>query len=116
MTYGTSADSSAVRMIPIVMPGPATPSLGEWHARGLCVGADPETFFPTHGGPGTEALQNCAGCGVREDCLKYATEADGSASGPGLTSSSGEPCARSSTAARSPPGPGPASLAALGGS
>ena len=76
MTYGTSADSSAVRMIPIVMPGPATPSLGEWHARGLCVGADPETFFPTHGSPGTEALQICAGCVVRGDCLKYATEAD----------------------------------------
>jgi WhiB family transcriptional regulator, redox-sensing transcriptional regulator len=76
MTYGTSASSAAVRMIPIVVPGSATPSLGEWHARGLCVGVDPESFFPTHGEPGTEALQICAGCGVRQDCLKYATEAD----------------------------------------
>ena len=76
MTHGTSADSTAVRLIPIVMPGSATPSLDEWHARGLCVGADPEIFFPSHGDPGTEARQICASCGIREDCLKYATEAD----------------------------------------
>jgi len=76
MTDGTSADSTAARVIPIVTPGPATPSLGEWHARGLCVGADPEIFFPSHGNPGTEAARICAGCGVRGDCLTYATEAD----------------------------------------
>jgi WhiB family redox-sensing transcriptional regulator len=76
MTYGTSVGSAAVRMIPIVMPGAATPSLDEWHAGGLCVGADPEIFFPSHGDPGTEARQICASCGVRADCLKYATEAD----------------------------------------
>ena len=76
MTYGTSAGSTAVRMIPIVLPGSATPSQDEWHARGLCVGADPEIFFPSHGDLGTEARQICIGCGVREDCLKYAIEAD----------------------------------------
>ena len=76
MTYGTPADSPAVRLIPIVMPGSATPSLDEWHARGRCVGADPEIFFPSHGDPGTEARQICASCGVRGDCLKYAIEAD----------------------------------------
>ncbi|HUB42819.1 MAG TPA: WhiB family transcriptional regulator [Streptosporangiaceae bacterium] len=76
MTYGTSAGSTAARLIPIVMPGSATPSLDEWHARGMCVGADPEIFFPSRGDPGTEARQICASCGVREDCLKYATEAD----------------------------------------
>ena len=76
MSYGTSTGSTAVRMIPIVMPGPTTPALGEWHAWGLCVGADPETFFPSHGDPGTEARQICASCGVRGDCLTYATEAD----------------------------------------
>jgi WhiB family transcriptional regulator, redox-sensing transcriptional regulator len=76
MTHGTSADSTAVRLIPIVMPGSATPSLDEWHARGLCVGADPEIFFPSHGDPGTEARQICTSCGVRGDCLKYATDAD----------------------------------------
>ena len=76
MTYATSADSTAVRMIPIVTPGSPTPSLDEWHARGLCVGADPETFFPSHGDPGAEARRICASCGVRRDCLTYATEAD----------------------------------------
>jgi WhiB family redox-sensing transcriptional regulator len=76
MTYGTPADSTAVRMIPIVMPGSATPSLDEWNARGLSVGADPEIFFPSHGDLGTEACQICASCDVRGDCLKYATEAD----------------------------------------
>jgi hypothetical protein len=76
MTHGTSAASTAVRVTPIVMPRSATPSLDEWHARGLCVGADPEIFFPSHGDPGTQARQICASCGVRGDCLKYATETD----------------------------------------
>ena len=76
MTYGTSVGSTAVGVIPIVMPGSVTPSLDEWHARGLCVGAAPETFFPSHGDLGAEARHICASCGVREDCLKYATEAD----------------------------------------
>ena len=76
MTHDTSTGSTAVRMIPIVMPGSATPSLDEWHARGLCVGADPEIFFPSRGDPGAEARRICASCGVRRDCLKYATKAD----------------------------------------
>jgi WhiB family redox-sensing transcriptional regulator len=76
MPYGTFADSTVARVVPIVMPGPTTLSLGEWHARGLCVGADPEIFFPSHGDPATEARQVCADCGVRDDCLKYATDAD----------------------------------------
>ena len=76
MTYGTSDGSTAHCAIPIVMPGSATLSLDEWHARGLCVGADPEIFFPSHGDLGTEARQICARCGAREDCLKYSTEAD----------------------------------------
>jgi WhiB family transcriptional regulator, redox-sensing transcriptional regulator len=76
MTYRTFADSTAARLVPIVMPGPTTLSLGEWHARGLCVGADPEIFFPSHGDPGTEARQVCADCGVLDDCLKYSTDAD----------------------------------------
>jgi WhiB family redox-sensing transcriptional regulator len=76
MTYRTFVDSTAARVVPIVMAGPITLSLGEWHARGLCVGADPEIFFPSHGDPGTEARQICTSCGVRGDCLKYATDAD----------------------------------------
>lgn len=76
MTHGTSAASKAASVITIVMPGSTTPSLDEWHARGLCVGADPEIFFPSRGDPGSKARQICACCSVRGDCLTYATEAD----------------------------------------
>ena len=58
------------------MPGPAASALGEWHSRGLCVGEDPEAFFPSHGDPGTGARQVCAACRVRDECLSYATAAD----------------------------------------
>lgn len=69
-------DSAPVRLLPIVMPVPAAPSLGEWHGRGLCVGEDPDVFFPSHGAPGTQARQICAACDVRDDCLGYAIDAD----------------------------------------
>jgi WhiB family transcriptional regulator, redox-sensing transcriptional regulator len=69
-------DSASVQLLPIVMPAPATPPLGEWHSRGLCVGDDPDVFFPSHGDPGTQARQICAGCAVRDDCLGYAIDAD----------------------------------------
>jgi len=69
-------DTASVQLLPIVMPAPATPSLGEWHGRGLCVGEDPKVFFPSHGDPGTDAREICAACRVRGDCLNYATEAD----------------------------------------
>jgi Transcription factor WhiB len=36
----------------------------------------PRDLFPSHGDPATEARQVCADCGVRDDCLKYATDAD----------------------------------------
>jgi hypothetical protein len=42
-------DSASVRLLPVVMRAPATPSLGEWHGRGLCAGDDPDVFFPSHG-------------------------------------------------------------------
>jgi Transcription factor WhiB len=48
----------------------------EWHGRGLCVGDDPDAFFPSHGDPGMRAREICAACPVRADCLKYATAAD----------------------------------------
>jgi WhiB family redox-sensing transcriptional regulator len=43
---------------------------------GLCVGEDPDVFFPSHGSPGTEARLICGICRVHDDCLEYATEAD----------------------------------------
>ena len=75
MPEGTSTDRP-VRLLPITMAGPAAPALGEWHGRGLCVGEDPDVFFPSRGEPGTKAREICAACLVRVDCLKYATAAD----------------------------------------
>jgi len=75
MIESTSAEQSPARLLPIAMPGPAIPALGDWHARGLCSGADPDLFFPSHGNPGTEARQICGRCAVRRECLEYATAA-----------------------------------------
>jgi hypothetical protein len=73
----TTTEQNPARLQPIVMPtAAAVPSQGDWRDRGLCIGADPDTFFPSHGAPGTEAREICASCAVREDCLEYATEAD----------------------------------------
>jgi WhiB family transcriptional regulator, redox-sensing transcriptional regulator len=69
-------DSASVQLPPIVMPAPAASSLREWHGRGLCVGEDPEFFFPSNGDPDTQARQICAACAVRDDCLGYAIGAD----------------------------------------
>jgi WhiB family transcriptional regulator, redox-sensing transcriptional regulator len=69
-------DSASVQLLTIVMPAPAAPFVSEWHGRGLCVGEDPEVFFPSNGDSGTKARQICAACGVRDDCLGYAIGAD----------------------------------------
>ena len=73
MKYDASASA---QLLPIAMPAPAVPSLGEWHGRGLCVGEDPDVFFPSHGAPGAQARQICAACAVLDDCLGYAIGAD----------------------------------------
>ena len=76
MTEGTSTDSRPVGLHPITMPCPVAPAAGDWHGRGLCVGQDPELFFPSHCAPGTNARKICAACSVRNECLNYATAAD----------------------------------------
>jgi hypothetical protein len=75
MPEDTSNDK-LVRLLPSTMPGLPAPALDEWHGRGMCVGEDPDVFFPSHGDPGTDAREICAACQVRGDCLKYGTEAD----------------------------------------
>jgi hypothetical protein len=57
-------NSASVQLLPIVMPAPDAPSLGEWPGRGLCVGEDPEVFFPSRGDPSTDARGICAACRV----------------------------------------------------
>jgi len=76
MPEGTSTDSRTIRLLPVTTPGPTAPPLGDWHGRGLCVGEDPDVFFPSQGAPGTKARKICAACPVHQDCLEYATEAD----------------------------------------
>ena len=56
MPEGADTSSTPAQLLPISVPGPWVPTLGEWHSRGLCVSEDPEAFFPSHGAPGT-------GCG-----------------------------------------------------
>jgi WhiB family transcriptional regulator, redox-sensing transcriptional regulator len=85
MPAGTStADGRPVRLLPVTMPGPVVPPLGDWHARGLCTGEDPDAFFPSNGAPGTRAREVCAACPVCRDCLQYATAADESGIWGGL--------------------------------
>jgi WhiB family transcriptional regulator, redox-sensing transcriptional regulator len=49
----------------------------DWRARGACVTADPDLFFPlSSSGPGLEqaarAKAVCARCVVRQPCLEFA--------------------------------------------
>ena len=68
--------SSATRVPPVVTLASVAPALGEWHGRGLCVGEDPDVFFPSHRDPGMQARRICSICPVSDDCLEYSTEAD----------------------------------------
>jgi WhiB family transcriptional regulator, redox-sensing transcriptional regulator len=53
------------------------PLPSSWHNQGFCIGEDPNVvFFPSHGDLGIQARQICAACAVRDDCLRYAIEAD----------------------------------------
>lgn len=76
MPEGPSTDSRPVCPLPITMPGPITPPLGDWHGRGLCIGEDPDIFFPAHGDPAPKAREICAACPAHRDCLEYSTETD----------------------------------------
>jgi WhiB family redox-sensing transcriptional regulator len=52
----------------------------DWRAASACLSADPELFFPMPRGAQSErqtraALQVCAGCAVRQQCLEFAMRA-----------------------------------------
>jgi WhiB family redox-sensing transcriptional regulator len=76
MPDGTSTNGKSVRLLHITMSVLTAPALGEWHGKGLCIGEDPDLFFPVHGDTGERARQICSGCVVRDDCIRYATDAD----------------------------------------
>jgi WhiB family redox-sensing transcriptional regulator len=59
------------------------PALGEhepdgtvkrWQPLALCLGHDPDLWFPTDSDGGARALSICAACAVRVDCLAWALE------------------------------------------
>ena len=50
----------------------APPPVGEWAARGACVGLPVDLFYPERGGVSPFAKETCAGCPVRDECLDYA--------------------------------------------
>jgi WhiB family redox-sensing transcriptional regulator len=76
MPEGASADTRPALLLPITIPSPADPAVDDWRGRGLCVGEDPDVFFPSHGDPGTKAREICTACAVRGQCLDYAVNAD----------------------------------------
>ena len=75
MPESTSTGGPPVTLLPGTAPAGGL-ALGDWPDRGLCVGEDPDLFFPSHGDPGTKAREICAACAVRMQCLDYAVTAD----------------------------------------
>lgn len=67
------SDQVIARLAPLVEPALDRAELGEWAARGRCVDADPELFFPPRNNPALAARAICGGCPVRKPCLAYAT-------------------------------------------
>jgi len=64
---GDGVASRIVYDLPTPPPAP-----GPWIKRGACRGEPIEFFFPPSGRRPTQALEICARCPVREDCLEYA--------------------------------------------
>ena len=76
MRVEISTGSERARGRAVTRPGQGPLALGDWNGHGLCVGMDPEEFFPSNGAPATEARRICSACAVRSECLEYATAAD----------------------------------------
>ena len=47
-----------------------------WADKGLCVGSDPDLFFPQRGEDMSCACEMCRSCPVRQACLDYAIESN----------------------------------------
>ena len=67
---------SAALLSPQLLAQARSGTARTWAARPLCVGADPEVFFPPGDGPAIEARHICAMCPVRGQCLAYAVTAE----------------------------------------
>lgn len=74
-SHRTTPESAAL-LTPQLLAQARSDTARTWAARALCVGADPEMFFPPGDGPAIEARHLCAMCPVRGQCLAYAVTAD----------------------------------------
>jgi WhiB family transcriptional regulator, redox-sensing transcriptional regulator len=59
----------------------ATGSIQNWQAKGACLSADPDLFFPISStGPALRQIERakaiCARCTVRRECLEFAVAHD----------------------------------------
>ena len=63
-------------LTPQQLAGASDDRTRKWAARALCLGADPELFFPPADGPGAVAQRICGMCAVCGECLAYAVTAD----------------------------------------
>jgi len=66
---------TAIVLSPQLLAEARSDTARKWTARALCVGADPELFFPPGDGRATEARHICAMCPVSGQCLAYAVTA-----------------------------------------
>jgi WhiB family redox-sensing transcriptional regulator len=76
MPDNTAGASMPVRLLPVVTSEVLPGAPGSWSQRAICLGEDPDIFFPPYGDPGIRARQICASCLVRVDCLEHATAKD----------------------------------------
>jgi WhiB family transcriptional regulator, redox-sensing transcriptional regulator len=67
---------SAALLSPQLLAEARSGTARTWAAHALCIGADPELFFPPGDGPAIEARRICGMCPVRGQCLAYAVTAD----------------------------------------
>ena len=76
MPDNTTLSDAARLLSPQLLQDARSDTARGWAARALCVGFDPEAFFPPGDAPATEARAICAACPVRGQCLAYAITAD----------------------------------------
>ena len=76
MPDDTTLSDAARLLSPQLLQGARSDTAREWAARALCVGVNPEVFFPPSDDPATEARNICMACPVSGQCLAYAVIAD----------------------------------------
>jgi len=76
MPDNTTLSDAARLLSPQLLHDARSDTARGWAARALCVGADPEAFFPAGDDAAAEARDICAACPVRGQCLAYAITAD----------------------------------------